>query len=125
MGKIEGREFIMQDEFRWYRRHGGKLSESTYRSALQVVQGTRFADSTKSQAIHMLKNMPRTETGRARRYIQTSATSRTYCVLREPMAGECAGWSDQAIFAEVLLMLHYVAGSAAFERKYPNIFNGK
>lgn len=123
--KIKRRESRVQDEFRWYRRHGGKLSEPTYKFAMHSMKNEEFSSSTRSQAIHMMRNIPVTESGRPRRYINSSATTRLYSMLREPMEGECAGWSDQKIFAEVLLMLHYVAGNAAFEQKYPNIFHNK
>ena len=112
-------------EYDWYRTHGGKLSECTYASALKIAQSDEFSFATRSQAISMMRSIPKTETGRERRYIHPIATVRLYGLLREPMSGECASWSDQKIFAEVLLMLHYVAGNAAFERRYPNIFHRK
>jgi hypothetical protein len=121
----EAPEHATENKFDWYRSHGGKLSESTYRSALCVVRGAEFSNATKSQALHMIRSIPHTEKGRVRRYISTMVTTRVYSMLRQPLSGECTGWSDQKIFAEVLLMLQYVAGNAAFEHRYPNIFNRK
>lgn len=123
MAYREAPEHTTQNKFDWYRSHGGKLSEPTYRSALCMVQEASFSGSTRSQAIRMMKRIPPTPAGHERRYINTSATVRIYGMLREPLKGECTGWSDEKIFAEVLLVLHYVAGNAAFERRYPNIFH--
>ncbi len=110
-------------EYDWYRAHGGKLTESGYKSVFAEVNREEMSSSTRSQAIHMMDTIPRTASGRVRRYIHSEVATRVYGALREPMKHECASWSDQQIFAEVLLILHYVAGNAAFERKYPNIFH--
>ncbi len=71
----------------------------------------------------MIRSIPHTEKGRVRRYISTMITTRVYSMLRQPLSGECTGWSDQKIFAEVLLLQHHLAANIAFVQLFPNIFH--
>lgn len=117
--KIELNE---QGEYEWYRKHGGKLSAHVYQSVLRSPHESKFSSYSREQAAYMLRLIPSSPSGRKRKYINVEATKRAYGQLRDPLIGESCGWSDQRIFAEVLLMHHYVAAYKAFTNLFPNIF---
>jgi len=125
MEKVPARKLAVfrRDEYDWFTAHGGGLSISGYSRALQVPREARFYPSTLSQAESMYKLIPLTGLGKLRRYVSMHSTVRMYSWLREPFDVECCGWSDQKIFAEVLLLQHHLAANLAFVQLFPNIFH--
>ena len=112
-----------RNEYDWFTAHGGGLSIAGYVNALQLPRQARFSSSTLSQAESMYRRIPLTTFGRLRRYVSAQSTARMYSWLREPLDNECSGWSDQRIFADVLLLHHHLAANVAFVQLFPNIFD--
>ena len=112
------------NEYGWYCNNGGRLSTETYQSVLTVPQKYIFPPNTLAQATRMLRLIPNTALDRKRRYIHHEAIQRGYGQLRGPLSGECTSWSDEKIFAEVLLVHHYVAAHKEFKKQFPQ-FNTK